>query len=75
MRRPSHHGASRVPRTSEFDDEAEDSRIEVVLVPAGQGTEIRIRHSNVPADQRGYEEGGWQESYFEPMRTYFAGTG
>ena len=32
---------------------------------------LRVRHSNVPDDQRGYEEGGWQKSYFDPMKAYF----
>jgi hypothetical protein len=27
----------------------------------------------VPADQTGYERGGWQENYFEPMQAYFGG--
>jgi len=58
-------------RTSEFDDTHEDSRIEVLLEPLGEGTRITIRHTNVPDGQTGYEEGGWQESYFDPMREYF----
>jgi len=58
-------------RTSEFDDTHEDSRIEVLLEPLGEGTRITIRHTNVPDGQTGYEQGGWQESYFEPMREYF----
>ncbi len=31
-----------------------------------------VRHSHVPDDQLGYEEGGWQKSYFDPMKAYFA---
>jgi activator of HSP90 ATPase len=60
-------------RTSEFTADQEDSRIEVLLEPVEDGTKVTIRHSNVPADQLGYEQGGWQESYFDPMREYFAG--
>jgi hypothetical protein len=26
----------------------------------------------VPDDQLGYENGGWQQSYFDPMKAYFA---
>ena len=59
-------------RTSEFGPDQEDSRIEVLLEPVEDGTQVTIRHSNVPADQPGYEQGGWQESYFDPMREYFA---
>lgn len=58
-------------RTSEFDDLHPDSQIEVLLAPEGEGTRITIRHTNVPDGQFGYEQGGWQESYFEPMREYF----
>jgi activator of HSP90 ATPase len=59
-------------RTSEFSDAHEDSQIEVLLVPVGDGTKVTIRHTNVPDGQLGYEQGGWQESYFDPMRGYFA---
>ncbi|MEK6721372.1 MAG: SRPBCC domain-containing protein [Chloroflexota bacterium] len=58
-------------RTSEFDESHTDSQIEVLLEPAGEGTTVTIRHTNVPDGQLGYEQGGWQESYFEPMRAYF----
>ena len=59
-------------RTSEFTDEHDDSQIEVLLEPVGEGTRVTIRHSNVPDGQLGYEQGGWQDSYFDPMREYFA---
>lgn len=58
-------------RTSEFDESQPDSQIEVLLEPDGEGTRVTIRHTNVPDGQLGYEQGGWQESYFEPMREYF----
>ena len=60
-------------RTSEFEDAHTDSRIEVLLEPVDEGTRVTIRHTNVPPGQLGYEQGGWQESYFEPMRGYFGG--
>ena len=59
-------------RTSEFADSDPDSEIEVLLEPVEQGTRITIHHRNVPDGQLGYEQGGWQESYFDPMRDYFA---
>jgi len=58
-------------RTSEFEDSHPDSQIEVLLEPVDQGTRVTIRHTNVPDGQLGYEQGGWQKSYFEPMREYF----
>jgi uncharacterized protein YndB with AHSA1/START domain len=59
-------------RTSEFDDEEEDSMITVVLEPVGGETLLTLEHSNVPDEHRSYEEGGWESNYFEPMIAYFA---
>jgi uncharacterized protein YndB with AHSA1/START domain len=62
-------------RTSKFTGEHEDSIIAVTLDRAGDGTVLTLVHSNVPDDQKNYEEGGWESNYFEPMRIYFAGVG
>ena len=59
-------------RTSEFGDEHEDSVITVVLEEVDDGTLLTLEHSNVPDEQRSYEEGGWQSNYFEPMVAYFS---
>jgi uncharacterized protein YndB with AHSA1/START domain len=59
-------------RTTEFTDEHEDSIITVTLEEVADGTLLTLEHSKVPKDQRSYEEGGWQEHYFEPMKAYFA---
>ena len=58
-------------RTSEFDEGDADSQIEVLLAPVAGGTSVRLHHTGVPVDQLGYENGGWRENYFEPMKTYF----
>ena len=58
-------------RTSEFSDTDADSQIEVLLEPVEGGTKLTLRHTNVPDGQLEYEQGGWEESYFEPMREYF----
>jgi uncharacterized protein YndB with AHSA1/START domain len=58
-------------RTAEFGAEDPDSRIEVLLEPSGDGTLLTLRHSGVPDGQTSYEESGWRENYFEPMRDYF----
>ena len=60
-------------RTTEFADEHEDLVISIVLTAVGDSTLLTLEHSNVPDDQRSYEEGGWQSNYFEPMVAYFAG--
>ena len=59
-------------RTSEFEESGQDSQIEVTLTPTDGGTLLTIRHISVPDGHRGYENGGWLENYFEPMRRYFA---
>ena len=58
-------------RTSEFETDDADSRIEVLLEPVAGGTRVRLRHTGVPAGQLGYENGGWRENYFAPMAAYF----
>lgn len=59
-------------RTSRFTDEHEDSVITVLLEATDGGTLLTLVHSNVPDDQRSYEQGGWQENYFVPMKAYFS---
>lgn len=59
-------------RTQNFTDEHADSRIEVLFEEDEDGTLVRVRHSNVPDDQLGYEQGGWKKSYFDPMTAYFS---
>jgi uncharacterized protein YndB with AHSA1/START domain len=58
-------------RTTEFGDEEEDSVVTVVLQETEEGTLLTLDHSNVPDEHKGYEEGGWQSNYFEPMIAYF----
>jgi uncharacterized protein YndB with AHSA1/START domain len=61
-------------RTSEFAKTDADSTITVTLAPAKGGTELTLEHSGVPDGEefRGYEEGGWADNYFKPMKAYFA---
>jgi uncharacterized protein YndB with AHSA1/START domain len=58
-------------RTNKFTDQHEDSIITVTLEEVAEGTLLTLVHSKVPADQTHYEDGGWQEHYFEPMQEYF----
>jgi uncharacterized protein YndB with AHSA1/START domain len=60
-------------RTTEFDDEFEDSIVTIVLQETEDGTLLTLQHSNVPDKHKSYEEGGWQSNYFEPMIVYFSG--
>jgi uncharacterized protein YndB with AHSA1/START domain len=59
-------------RTSKFTGENEDSIVTITLEEADDGTLLTLVHSNVPDEQRNYEEGGWESNYFAPMRAYFA---
>ena len=58
-------------RTTEFSHKDPDSRIEVMLEPVKGGTKLTLTHSGIPDGQADSYESGWEESYFEPMRTYF----
>jgi uncharacterized protein YndB with AHSA1/START domain len=58
-------------RSAGFTEENEDSQIEVLFEANDAGTLVRVLHSNVPSDHRGYEDGGWQKSYLDPMKAYF----
>ena len=59
-------------RTQEFTDEHGDSVVTVVLQEVDEGTLLTLVHGNVPEEQTSYQEGGWQQNYFEPMVAYFA---
>lgn len=58
-------------RTSRFTDAHADSIVTITLRAAASGTVLMLEHSNVPDDQRNYEDGGWEENYFAPMKDYF----
>lgn len=59
-------------RTTEFSDEHEDSIVTVMLEEVDGGTLLTLIHANVPDEQTSYEQGGWHEYYFEPMKEYFS---
>jgi uncharacterized protein YndB with AHSA1/START domain len=58
-------------RTTKFTDSDEDSQIEVLFEPVECGTRVTVNHTNVPDGHTSYRDGGWQKSYFEPMKRYF----
>jgi uncharacterized protein YndB with AHSA1/START domain len=59
-------------RTTEFPDSSADSQIEIVLEAIEGGTKLTLTHRNIPEGQAESYEGGWDESYFQPMKKYFA---
>jgi activator of HSP90 ATPase len=49
-----------------------DSRLELLLEPAPEGTTLRLLHSNIPDGQGDDYREGWEEYYFSPIKKYFA---
>ena len=44
----------------------------IELAPTRTGARLTLTHSGVPDGQTSYENGGWQDNYFAPMKAYFA---
>jgi activator of HSP90 ATPase len=59
-------------RTSEFPDEAPDSRLEVDLKEVRGGTKVTFTHTQIPDGQADSYRQGWEDFYFRPMQSYFA---
>jgi activator of HSP90 ATPase len=57
-------------RTTEFTADEQDSRLDILLVPAFEQTRLVLRHSNLPEHGTQYEQ-GWEDAYFTPMKSYF----
>jgi activator of HSP90 ATPase len=58
-------------RTSKFEEGEEDSQIEVILKEEKGTTELTLIHTNVSESGEHYKN-GWNEHYFQPMKTYFS---
>lgn len=58
-------------RTGEFPDDADDSRVEVLLEEMDGKTKVTLIHSNIPEGQADDYKQGWEDFYFKPMREYF----
>jgi len=62
-------------RTTEFQADAPDSRLEVLLEEAKGGTKVTLVHTDIPQGQAASYRQGWIEYYFEPMKEYFTRKG
>ena len=60
-------------RTTDFSDEAGDSRLELRLDKVRGGTRLTLLHSELPEGTADEYRSGWELYYFEPMRAFFAG--
>jgi activator of HSP90 ATPase len=58
--------------TTEWPEGYPRSRLEFTLTPKKGGTELKMVHSKVPAEQVESYRSGWPESYWEPLKRYFA---
>ena len=59
-------------RTTEWPEGAADSRVEFSFTAVKGGTEVRLVHSNVPAEQAESYRQGWIDYYWTPLKAYFA---
>jgi uncharacterized protein YndB with AHSA1/START domain len=58
-------------QTTEWPDGAKPSRVEFSFKAVKGGTEIRMVHSNVPAEQADAYRQGWIDYYWDPLTAYF----
>ena len=58
-------------RTSQFEEDEEDSQIEILLNEVEGGTELTLIHSNVPESGEHYKK-GWESHYLKPIREYYS---
>ena len=66
-----HHRIVQAWRTSEFPEEAPDSRVEILLKEVKGGTKVTLKHRDMPEDQVASYKQGWEDFYFKPMKEYF----
>ncbi len=62
-------------RAADFPPGAPDSRLEVRLEPAGDGTRLTLIHTDLPDATGDAYRQGWEEHYFKPMLAYFTSLG
>jgi len=58
-------------QTTEWPDGAAPSNVEFSFEKVEGGTEIRMVHSRVPAEQADAYRQGWIDYYWEPLKAYF----
>lgn len=58
-------------QTSEWPEGMEPSIIELRFTHDGEGTEVSLTQTGVPATQAKEYDKGWHEYYWEPLRKYF----
>ncbi|MDA4115379.1 MAG: SRPBCC family protein [Thaumarchaeota archaeon] len=59
-------------KTTEWPDGYPVSRLEITLAAKKGGTELKMVHSSVPAEQVAEYTGGWKSAYWSPLKKYVA---
>jgi activator of HSP90 ATPase len=59
-------------RTTEWPKGAADSQVELTFKAVKGGTQVRLVHENVPAEQAAAYRQGWIDYYWTPLKTYFS---
>lgn len=59
-------------RTTDFPEQAPDSRVEVHFEALGGNTRVLVLHTDIPEGQSETYRGTWNDKYFHPMRTHFS---
>jgi uncharacterized protein YndB with AHSA1/START domain len=59
-------------RTTDFPRDATDSRVEIHFEALGGSTRVTILHTEIPEGQSEKYRQGWNDHYFNPMRTHFS---
>jgi len=57
--------------TTEWPEGYPPSRLEMTMTKIARGTELKMVHSKVPAEQKDEYAGGWRSFYWEPLEAYF----
>jgi len=57
--------------TTEWPKGYPPSRLEIILTPKADGTQLKMIHSKVPAEQRDDYAEGWKSYYWDPLVAYF----
>jgi len=59
-------------KTTEWPEGYPPSRLQFTFSAKGAGTELKMVHSDVPAEQVAKYREGWVDSYWNPLKEYFA---
>jgi activator of HSP90 ATPase len=58
-------------RTTEFPEDASDSRLEIIFEEIPKGTRVTLVHTQIPDGQSSEYKKGWKDFYFDPMKSFF----